>query len=221
MDDITETKNSINSLIRQANAYVSSYKEDEYNEGPQYETVVRVPSSQLDDFIDKLEPLARKMKSKSLSSQDVTDEYVDISARITTKRELEKHYREILRKATKVSEMLEVEQQLEIVRGEIESMEARIEYINNHTDYSIVTITYYQHVISTDGESFSQKVAISFRHRVVWLACICCCNVVGMAAVDLRSRCSLDLYPAGKKVAAISTTANQQSLKVTSSETPR
>jgi len=160
-DDVAATRNSINTLAKQFSAYVSSHKEESYNDNLEYQTVVRVPSGNLDEFTAKLEPLAKKMRSKNLSSHDVTDEYIDIYARLTTKRELEKRYREILRKATKVTEMLEVERQLETVRGEIESMEARIEHINNHVAYSTVTITYYQHVVTADGEPFGQEIANS------------------------------------------------------------
>ena len=161
VNDATATKNSISALVKQFNAYVASHKEEDYRGGPQYETIVRVPSDKLDDFMTSLDPLAKKMRSKNLSSQDVTDEYIDISERLVTQRELERNYREILRKARKVSEMLEVEQQLAIVRGEIESIEARIEYINKHVSYSTLTITYYQLIIQEDDDSFGQKIAAS------------------------------------------------------------
>jgi hypothetical protein len=161
VNDIVATRNSINSLIKQFNAYAASHKEDEYSGGPQYQTVVRIPSGKLEEFVSRLEPLAKKVRSKNLSSKDVTDEYIDLSARIATKRDLEKNYREILRKATKVSEMLEVERQLEEVRGAIESMEGRIEFINSHVTYSDLTITYFQLIIQDNEEAFGQKVANS------------------------------------------------------------
>ncbi|MEI9921506.1 MAG: DUF4349 domain-containing protein [Bacteroidota bacterium] len=159
--DVTATKRSLEALIKQFDGYISSNREDNYSGGPQYQSVVRIPSDKLDDFISKIDPLAKKMKSKNVSTQDITEEYIDLTERVVTKRELEKNYREILRKATKVSEMLEVEEQLEEVRGEIESMEGRIQYINSRVSYSTLTITYYQLITVNDEESFGTRIANS------------------------------------------------------------
>jgi hypothetical protein len=161
VQDIVAAKKMINDLVKQFSAYTSSEKEDVYRGGPQYQTVVRVPADKLNDFVAKLDPIAKKMSSKNMSSKDVTDEYIDLSARLVTKRELEENYLEILHKATKVSEMLEVERELEDVRGQIESMQGRIEYINNQVSYSSLSITYYQLIVPVEEVTFGSKVANS------------------------------------------------------------
>ncbi|MEJ0033862.1 MAG: DUF4349 domain-containing protein [Bacteroidota bacterium] len=163
VDDVAATSRSITTLIKQFNAYVASDREENYAGGPQHRTVVRIPSDKLEDFILKIEPLAKTMKSKRTSSNDVTDEYIDLTERVVTKRNLEKNYRAILLKATKVSEMLEVEGKLEEVRGDIESMQARVDYINSQVSYSTLTITYYQVITTTDTDepTFTAKIANS------------------------------------------------------------
>ena len=147
VDDVEKTKASIADLVKEAGGYISSDDQNSYSGAPRYSHVVRIPSDKLDEFITKIEALAKNVDAKSISSQDVTEEFIDVETRLTNKKELEARYREILKQARTVKDILEVETQLNNVRGEIESMEGRLKYLTNQTDFSTLTITYY-HTIS-------------------------------------------------------------------------
>ena len=151
VNDVDKTKVSINDLVKDAGGYISSEDQNNYGGSPRFSQVARVPSDKLDEFIVKIEGLAKKVDAKNISSQDVTEEFIDVETRLATKKELEARYRDILKQAKTVKDILEVETQLNNVRGEIESMEGRLKYLTNLTSFSTLTVTYYQTVSGNYG----------------------------------------------------------------------
>lgn len=158
--DIVAAKQTIGKIVEELGGYLASENEETPLKGPQVYQVVRIPSAQLDAFLSKLTGLAKKIRLKELSSEDVTEEFIDLESRLVTKKELERNYREIMKKATKVEEMLEVERQLELVRGEIESIEGRVNYINSQVSFSTLKLLYFQEIAHVkEKESFSTQLA--------------------------------------------------------------
>jgi len=148
---VNETKGKISILVKDAGGYISSDNQNNYSGSPRYEQVVRIPSDKLDDFISKVEGLAKRVDNKTISTQDVTEEFIDVETRLATKKELEARYRDLLKQAKSVKDIIEVEAQLNNVRGEIESMEGRLKYLNSQVSYSTLTVTYYQAVSGNYG----------------------------------------------------------------------
>ena len=76
------------------------------------------------------------------SAQDVTEEFVDLEARIANKKRLEERIVELLKDSSdKIKDVIEVERELARVRGEIEQMEGRLRYLTNRTELTTVTIS--------------------------------------------------------------------------------
>ena len=73
---------------------------------------IRIPNQDFDAFITEISQGVSHFDKKEISQQDVTEEYVDIEARMNAKKKLEARYIQLLTKANKVSEMLEIEKQL-------------------------------------------------------------------------------------------------------------
>ena len=76
--------------------------------------------------------------------QDVSEEFIDHEARLRTKKEVESRYREILKQAKTVQEILSVETEIGNIRSEIESIEGRLKYLSDQVSMSTLNITYYQ-----------------------------------------------------------------------------
>lgn len=148
---VTDTREKITALVKEAGGYISSDNQNNYSGAPRYEQVARIPSDRLDDFVIKIEALAKKVDSKTISTQDVTEDFIDVETRLATKKELESRYRDLLRQAKTVKDIIEVEAQLNNVRAEIESMEGRLKYLNNQVSFSTLTISYYQAVSGSYG----------------------------------------------------------------------
>ena len=87
--------------------------------------------------------------TKEISSEDVTEQYIDIEARLKAKKELENRYLEILQKAQKVSEILEIERELSKIREEIESRQGQLNYLQSKVSMSRLHISFYKETANT------------------------------------------------------------------------
>ncbi|MCG2610418.1 DUF4349 domain-containing protein [Flavobacterium sp. SM15] len=116
---------------------------------------VRIPSASFEVFIAAISQGVKHFDRKEISAQDVTEEYIDVQARLNAKRVLEKRYFELLNKATKVSEMLEIEKELSAIREEIEAKEGRLKYLQNQVSLSTVHLEMYTNNPSESGAMVS------------------------------------------------------------------
>ena len=101
---------------------------------------LRVPAAQFSAVVDKIRALGRVQHEK-ITGQDVTEEYVDLGARIRAKQALEMQFLEIMKQAKKVTDALEVQRQLSEVRTEIERLEGRRRFLADQASFSTITVT--------------------------------------------------------------------------------
>lgn len=159
--DVSAASKEIVTLTQAAGGYIASEKQRNADENPRYEQIVRIPGDKLDEFVSKVEALAVTIEDKDFSTQDVTEEFVDLESRLTAKKEVEARYREIVKQAKTVKDILEVEDQIGNVRAEIETIQGRLKYLSNKISYSTVSLTYYEHYsIAVPGTG--SKFAASF-----------------------------------------------------------
>ncbi len=158
---VKKTKTEIEKICKELNAYISSESENNYGERLQYNQLIRVPANQFDALVARLEPLAVKIENKNISTEDVTEQFIDVEARLKTKKELEARYREILKQAKTVEEIISIESQIANVRSEIESMEGRLNFLKNQVAFSTLNVTYYE-TIGTDF-GFASKLVQSLK----------------------------------------------------------
>jgi hypothetical protein len=102
--------------------------------------VARVPAAKFGEAVEEIHRLGGRILREKISGQDVTEEYIDLEARIRTKRALEMQFLEIMKQARKVSDALEVQNQLAEVRTEIERLEGRRRFLENQSALSTITI---------------------------------------------------------------------------------
>lgn len=101
---------------------------------------LRVPADRLDAALAEIKKLGR-VAHESQSSDEVTEQYTDLVARLANSRHAEQRLVEILRTRTgKVEEVLEVEREIASVREEIERMEAQRKSLENRVTLSTVQL---------------------------------------------------------------------------------
>jgi len=103
--------------------------------------VVRVPAQQFQATIDEIRSVGGRILHEKSSGQDVTEEYIDLEARIRTKKALEAQFLEIMKQARRISDAMEVQTQLAEVRTEIERLEGRRRFLENQSALSTINIT--------------------------------------------------------------------------------
>lgn len=130
------------------------------SEGKDYGTIyrnltIKVPSQNFDRFINDVSKGVSYFEVKNISAEDVTEQFIDLTSRLKTKKKLEERYLEILQKATKVSEILDIEKQISTIREEIEAKEGQLKYLQSRVSESTVTIEFYKTVAEKEGIKIS------------------------------------------------------------------
>lgn len=137
IDEIIKITQAAGGFVSSSSVYDSYYGEGDQKEG--YATI-RVPKDGFTSVIGEIEALG-EVTSKTISGRDVTEEYIDLSARLGNLERQEERLVEILDMATTVEEVLDVEWELGRVRGEIESMTGRLKYLDDKVDFSTITVS--------------------------------------------------------------------------------
>jgi len=101
---------------------------------------VRVPQAELMSTIAEVKRFGRGVGSERITSDDVTDEYVDLAARAASQKQLEQQYLELLKRAGSVKDALEVQRALAEVRLEIERAEGRARLLDKESAFSTLTV---------------------------------------------------------------------------------
>ncbi len=146
----------INSTQRSTNAKVSGRD--------QISMQIRVPADKFQESVEEIRKTADRVIVETVTGQDVTEEFVDIEARLKTKKALEERYLEIMKQAKSVTDALEVERQLGDIRTQIEQIEGRKRFLENQSSLSTINIELQVPIAisaSSTGFFYELKQAIS------------------------------------------------------------
>jgi hypothetical protein len=144
VEDYKKAREAIGRIVKSGNAYIAGENEQNSTYSISNSMVIRVVSKDFDGVVANLSGVASHVNSKNIYMEDVTAQFVDITARLKTKKEVEKRYLDLLQKAVKVSDILEVEEQLRVIREEIEAKEGELKYLNDQVDYSTINLSLHQ-----------------------------------------------------------------------------
>lgn len=160
--DLEKTRNVILSLVQQHQGYVS--RDNQYKSYDRISSTlsVRFPSNNFDDILSNIAKGVDKFDSKNIHISDVTEQFLDVEARLKTKKALEVKYLEILKKAKTVREILDVERELGKLRGDIEATEGRLKYLQNQVSFSTLNITFYKKIIENETIGYGSKIKEAF-----------------------------------------------------------
>jgi Domain of unknown function (DUF4349) len=145
VDLIVETVDPIakkvGSLVQQARGYIAE-QSAAGSPGSQRSMRwrVRIPVEHFDSFVDSIVPLG-ELERNNRTSQDVTEQYYDIEARIKNKKVEEQTLNKILQERSgKLEDVLKIEIELSRVRGEIEQFEGKIRVLENLSALATLTL---------------------------------------------------------------------------------
>lgn len=101
---------------------------------------IRVPADRFSIAVDSIHTSAGRFLVESIKGDDVTEEFVDIEARLRAKRSLETQFMEIMKRAETVDDALSVQRQLADVRSEIEKIEGRSRFLKDQATLSTIKV---------------------------------------------------------------------------------
>ena len=139
--ELASLENELPRLIKQYGGYVLNSKVD-VNQGRRRSGTwaVKVPVERFHDTLNALAKLGSQEK-RNIDSQDVTEDFVDIEARVANKKGLEQRVLALLEKRSgDINEVLRLEAELSRIREEIERMQGRLKYLAGMSSLSTITI---------------------------------------------------------------------------------
>ncbi len=158
VENYQESIITIRNIIKQTQGYISN-EEENHSSYQMYNTLtIRVPKEKFDDLLLKIEKSAYKVNSKNVNMQDVSEEYVDLTTRLKTKKEVELRYLDLLKQARSINEILSVENELRVIREEIEAKEGRVKFLDSQVGYSTLTLYVYQQYDNPYEPGFINKI---------------------------------------------------------------
>lgn len=161
-EDLLISSKFIKKLIAENKGYISSDQTTAYHHRIDQMMTLRIPNDRFDIVVDQITTHAKKTDSKNITSQDVSEEFIDVHARLHAKKEIEERYLLILSKAAKVEDILKVEAELGTIRTEIESIGGRLKWLENQTTLSTLNVTFYQTKEFSSETPFLNKLKSAF-----------------------------------------------------------
>ena len=100
---------------------------------------IRIPEDRFDDALNRVDGLGERL-SLNVSSQDVTEEYVDLEGRLRYWRSQEEFYQRLMNEATEIDDLVTIQTRMQDVLLNIEQIEGRLRYLDSRTSFSTLTV---------------------------------------------------------------------------------
>jgi|GEM_PF-1316910 len=159
--NIAAARKAIHNSLQQLGGYIA--EENESNDSSDtrkvYVLKARIPEKNFDRFLEGVSSVAMKIDSKNIRSKDVTGDYIDYTAQLSNKKKLEDRYLELLKKGSKISDLLEIEDKITEIQTGIDETQGQLNYLLKQVAYSSLDITFYaKPAIIDDGHTFAAKL---------------------------------------------------------------
>ena len=146
---------------------------------------VRVPQDKVSQAMTAFKDYSIKTVSESVSGRDVTDQYVDLDARLAVLLKTKTKFEQILDSATAVNDLLNVQRELTNLQSRIDSLKGQQKYLEQSAKLSKITI-----YLSTDELSLPYTPDKSWRPAVIFK------NATRSLITNIRSLGSLIIWSA-------------------------
>jgi hypothetical protein len=164
--DLSVARASLDTILARHHGYSAQLTVESAANAPRSLTAsLRIPASDLSNAISDLKTLGR-VEKESQSGEDVSQQHADLAERLKTARATEESFRGILQQRSgKISDVLEVEESIARVRGEIESMEAEQTTLGHRVDFATIDLQLseeYKEEIASTSAAFSLRFHNAF-----------------------------------------------------------
>jgi hypothetical protein len=139
-----EAYSGIYLIVQRFDGFIADSRSYETDSGSRRGTIVlRIPEEKFIDAVKEVEGVGH-LKSKRITGRDVTEEYMDLGARLRNLEAQEGRLLDLLSKAGSIEDILKVEKELERVRGGIEQIKGRMQFLDNRVSMATVTVELYE-----------------------------------------------------------------------------
>lgn len=151
--DIKKAQTQVNDILKSNKAYIQNeeFKNTDIDEN--LDLTIRVPHKNFDALVNSFSDGVGSVLSKNISSDDVTEEYTDVSIKLANKRIYLEKYRDMLRNAATTKDMLEIQENIRELEDEIDVSEGRLRFIDDRVNYSTLNLSLYKEKVRSSATS--------------------------------------------------------------------
>ncbi|MGE8511350.1 MAG: DUF4349 domain-containing protein [Chryseobacterium culicis] len=151
--DIKKAQSQVNEIIKKNNAYIQKEEFQNTDMDDNLTLIIRVPHKNFDALVSSFSDGVGSVLSKNISSNDVTEEYTDISIKLANKKIYLEKYRNMLKSAATTKDMLEIQENIRELEDEIDVAEGRLRFIDDRVNYSTLTLNLYKEKVRSSATS--------------------------------------------------------------------
>lgn len=141
VSNIEKAKQSIQESLKKNKAYIQSETFNSQHDRDVVSIFIKVPNENFDALINSFSTGLGDLISKNVKSDDVTEEYTDVSIRLKNKMAFLEKYRDLLKQTSSTKDILEIQEKIRGLEEEIDSAEGRLKFIDDRVKYSTIDMT--------------------------------------------------------------------------------
>ena len=163
VDDVRQKMDQVLGYVQNIGGYMVSSRLNQPEEAPYGTLVLRIPSDKLRSSLEQFRNMAVKISSENLQGTDVTDQYMDIDAKLKILERNKAQFEEIMDKASTVDQILKVQREIMNLQTQIDNLKGQQQYMEKTAQNAKITIH-----ISTDEWSLPYAPSNKWRPEVVF-----------------------------------------------------
>jgi Domain of unknown function (DUF4349) len=140
--DLGASVSAADAAVGRAGGYISGSNRTADGRDEVARVTYRIPSAAWDATLDGLHRLAVRIRAENISTEEVTGKVVDLTARIANLRATEAALQAIMAKATRISDVLDVQEQLTSTRGDIEQLVGEKSHLEDQASFGSLEVTF-------------------------------------------------------------------------------
>jgi len=163
VEDVQKQVDKVIKYAEDKGGYMVSSSLQRPEEAPFATVVVRIPQPELRTAIKYLETIAVRVTSLNIKGRDVTDQYVDLQARLETLQTTKTKFEEILAKAVEIDDILRVQRELVNLQRQIDNLKGQQQYLEKTAQNAKLTV-----YLSSDEWALPYTPEKPFRPKVIF-----------------------------------------------------
>lgn len=163
VNDVAKTQKEIIKKTEKLGGFLVNSTIDNPQFNPTATVIVRLPSSYLEKALEYFKKLAVKVIHENIYGMDITDQYIDIEAKLKTLYTTKEKFEEILNKATKIEDLLNLQREIINLQSQIDTLKGQKQYLEQNTKLAKITI-----YLSTDELALPYTPSESWRPKLIF-----------------------------------------------------
>jgi len=151
--DVKKAQQQLGNILKKNKAYIQKEEYQNTDTAEKISLVIRVPHQEFDGLINSFSDGIGSVTSKNIFTNDVTEEYTDVSIRLANKKIYLEKYRSMLKTAATTKDILEIQENIRELEDEIDTSEGRLRFIDDRVDFSTLHLDLYKEKVRSSATS--------------------------------------------------------------------